>query len=262
MARKELKVNIMKKSFLFVVIFVAFLLGGGLTTQAEELRFEKTLSDHFHSIIGNRDRGDDDDARAFLIKGSSVSPVSSYTASVVIYLKPGESYTIESPNIPGQTIKGLIVSKNSEAPAEYVQFPYTINYDDLQGSNFKSSTSGKVYPYYSVELQIDKEVSTYYDSYDVYNYTSYSNESQTEVIRDISGIGVLPVFNVYVLPGERVPLINNYYSDQQLYGWFIATGSGTTNILQNELVNTPDWLPENSFPEIFVKRQHFSVQFL
>ena len=171
-------------------------------------------------IIGNRDRKYDKDVRAFELYGV----MGSYARDLVIYLKPGESFTIDNPKIPGKTILGVThyISNGSTFSAKDenrgLPLPLTIHYDDLVERDAFNNEDNVVMPKDRYELFGEEtddlggflELNSYYAlNYDSSTFNLDFAKGVYDSFKD-RGVQCVPV-NIYVRRGETLPLIENLY---------------------------------------------------
>lgn len=214
--------------------------------------------DNLYGIIGNRDRKYDDDVRAFLLKGV----VGSNVKDLVIYLKPGESFTIDSPTIPGRTIDSVMhdsVRGNQFVTVDNkIPLPLTISYDDLvERGPFNNDEQIVSYQdRYILRGENDprfEDPFIHLDGYYVLDYdgSKFNTDFALRVFDSFSwgyagGAQSVP-FKMYVLEGEVLPLPESLYG-QTLTGIafvrseyaYAVTDVYTNNIVYSDIHNQYD----------------------
>ncbi|NQN35759.1 hypothetical protein HPA18_02210 [Streptococcus suis] len=214
--------------------------------------------DNLYGIIGNRDRKYDDDVRAFLLKGV----VGSNVKDLVIYLKPGESFTIDSPTIPGRTIDSVMhdsVRGNQFVTVDNkIPLPLTISYDDLvERGPFNNDEQIVSYQdRYILRGENDprfEDPFIHLDGYYVLDYdgSKFNTYFALRVFDSFSwgyagGAQSVP-FKMYVLEGEVLPLPESLYG-QTLTGIafvrseyaYAVTDVYTNNIVYSDIHNQYD----------------------
>ena len=214
--------------------------------------------DNLYGIIGNRDRKYDDDVRAFLLKGV----VGSTVKDLVIYLKPGESFTIDSPTIPGRTIDSVMhdsVRGNQFVTVDNkIPLPLTISYDDLvERGPFNNDEQIVSYQdRYILRGENDprfEDPFIHLDGYYVLDYdgSKFNTDFALRVFDSFSwgyagGAQSVP-FKMYVLEGEVLPLPESLYG-QTLTGIafvrseyaYAVTDVYTNNIVYSDIHNQYD----------------------
>ncbi len=214
-----------------------------------------------YGIIGNRDRKYDDDVRAFKLEGV----VGSNVKDLVIYLKPGESFTIDSPNLPGRTINS--VKHNSvikrEAPfggtvdefgtvEDQIPLPLTISYDDLvERDPFNDDDRAVTYNDSYTFIGGEDERFLTVDGFYLLDYdgSEFDLDSAIGVYESFSygyaGAAHSVPFKMYVREGELIPLPESLYG-QTLTGIAFVRGGygaledggaeGITDVYSNSIV--------------------------
>ena len=214
-----------------------------------------------YGIIGNRDRKYDDDVRAFKLEGL----VGSNVKDLVIYLKPGESFTIDSPNMPGRTINS--VKHNSvikrETPfggtvdefgtvEDQIPLPLTISYDDLvERDPFNDDDRAVTYNDSYTFIGGEDERFLTVDGFYLLDYDSseFDLDSAIGVYESFSygyaGAAHSVPFKMYVREGELIPLPESLYG-QALTGIAFVRGGygaledggaeGITDVYTNNIV--------------------------
>ncbi|HFU4026405.1 TPA: hypothetical protein ACGO0F_002161 [Streptococcus suis] len=213
-----------------------------------------------YGIIGNRDRKYDDDVRAFKLEGV----VGSNVKDLVIYLKPGESFTIDSPNLPGRTINS--VKHNSvikrEAPfggtvdefgtvEDQIPLPLTISYDDLvERDPFNDDDRAVTYNDSYTFIGGEDERFLTVDGFYLLDYdgSEFDLDSAIGVYESFSygyaGAAHSVPFKMYVLEGEVLPLPDSLYGQtltgiafmRGRYGLKDGAAEGVTDIYSNSII--------------------------
>ena len=206
-------------------------------------------------IIGNRDRKYDKDVRAFGLYGV----MGSYAKDLVIYLRQGESFTIDNPKIPGETITGVnhYISDGStfnlKDENRGLPLPITISYDDLVERDVFNNEDNVVMPKDRYEL-FGKETDDIggfleLNSYYMLNYdgSTFNLDFAKGIYDSFKDRGVQGVpFNIYVRRGETLPLIENLYGQTLAGIGFMRNEYTVTDLYTNSIVYGDIYSPKGS----------------